>query len=359
MRYYGGKRKLLEFISEGVAKTGINSGAIFCDLFSGTTVVSKFFKQKGYTVYANDFLEFSYTLARSYIQTNRSPSFKGLFNTILFTDKVKRINQIIDYLNNLDSKKSFIYQNYCPTGTKNLEHQRMYFTDINGMKIDAIREKLEEWKILGLITTTEYHILLSSLIEAVPYVANISGNYAAYLKHWDPRTKKSLKLKVPEILSSKRKNKAFKKDANKLIRKIETDILYLDPPYNTRQYAANYFLLEIIAEGWFNGSKPQIYGKTGMRPYEAQKSKYCQKNNVREAFEDLVVNAKTKYILLSYNDEGLLSENVIKEILEKRGRVDVFYRSHRRYRSINQSKHDRREVKEKLYFVKVNNNLKR
>lgn len=359
MRYYGGKQKLLEFINEGVEKTGVNSGAIFCDLFSGTTIVSKFFKKKGYTVYANDFLEFSYSLSRSYIQTNRTPPFKGLFNTIAFTDNEKRINQIIEHLNDLDPKKGFIYQNYCPSGTKDSEYQRMYFTDINGMKIDAIREKLNEWKSLGLITTTEFHVLLSSLIEAVPFVANISGNYAAYLKHWDPRTKKSLKLKVPEILYSKRNNKAFKKDANELVRKIKTDILYLDPPYNTRQYAANYFLLEIIAEGWFKGSKPQIYGKTGMRPYETQKSKYCQKNNAREAFEDLVANAKTKYIILSYNDEGILSESAIKEILEKRGSVDVFYRSHRRYRSINQSKQDRREVKEKLYFVKVNNIFKR
>ena len=356
MRYYGGKRKLLEFISEGVSKTGINSGAVFCDLFSGTTVVSRFFKQKDYTVYANDFLAFSYTLARSYVQTNRIPSFKGLSKIMKFLDEEEKVGQVINCLNNLKPKKGFIYRNYCPSGTKALEHQRMYFTDRNGMKIDAIREKLEEWKSESAITTTEFHVLLSSLIEAVPFIANISGNYAAYLKYWDPRTKKTLNLKVPEIQHSKRKNKAFKKDANELVRKIEADILYLDPPYNTRQYAANYFLLELIAEGWFNGSKPQIYGKTGMRPYEKQKSKYCQKNNIKETFEDLIMNAKTKYILLSYNDEGLLSENVIKETLKKRGSVKVFYRSHRRYRSINQSEQDRKKVKEKLYFVKVNNN---
>lgn len=354
MRYYGGKRKLLGFINEGVSKTGINSGAIFCDLFSGTTVVSKFFKQKGYTVYTNDLLGFSYSLARTYIQTNRTPSFKGLSNTIKFKDREQKISQIIRYLNDLKPKKGFIYRNYCPSGTKTTEQQRKYFTDTNGMKIDSIREKIEEWRSQDIITTTEFHIILSSLIEAVPFVANISGNYAAYLKHWDPRTKKKINLKVPEILLSKRKNKAFKKDANELIRKIEVDILYLDPPYNARQYAANYFMLELIAEGWFNGNKPQIYGKTGMRPYEKQKSKYCQKNNVKEAFKDLIVNAKTKYILLSYNDEGLLSENDIMEILKKRGSVEVYYRSHRRYRSINQSKNDRNEVKEKLYSVKVN-----
>ncbi len=129
--------------------------------------------------------------------------------------------------------------------------------------------------------------------------------------------------------------------------------MYLDPPYNSRQYASNYFILELIAEGWFN-KKPEIYGKTGMRPYSEQKSAYCQKSLVKDMFDDLITNAKTKYILLSYNDEGLLSEKEITDILSKRGKVSIFEKEYRRYRSINQDDSDRRLVKEKLYFVKVN-----
>ena len=75
----------------------------------------------------------------------------------------------------------------------------------------------------------------------------------------------------------------------------------MDPPYNERQYAPNYFILELIAEGWFDDRHPQIYGKTGMRPYENQKSLYCKKEAVRETFRDLIKNADTKYMLLSYN----------------------------------------------------------
>ena len=127
----------------------------------------------------------------------------------------------------------------------------------------------------------------------------------------------------------------------------------MDPPYNERQYAPNYFMLELIAEGWFNGKEPQIYGKTGMRPYVDQKSSYCQKMNVKRTFRDLVENADTKYMLLSYNDEGLMNEEEIVDILSSRGKVQVFEREHRRYRSINQDETDRRIVKEKLYFVKV------
>ncbi len=355
MRYYGCKTKLLDFLSEGVEKTGINHGSVFCDLFSGTTVVARHFKQKGYTVYANDFLEFSYSLAHAYIKNNAYPSFSGLKKIVDGVNgrPVENLNITIDYLNNLSPSKGFIFKNYCPGGTKEFDSPRMYFTNENGMKIDAVRKKIQRWKDENIISKDEFYILLTSLIETIPYVANISGNYAAYLKNWDPRALKPIKLRVPAILKSKRKNKAFKEDANRLIRKISSDILYLDPPYNSRQYAPNYFLLELVAEGWFNGQKPKIYGKTGMRSYEDQKSAFCQKNEVLTAFGDLIRNAKTKFILLSYNDEGLMSENEIIDILSERGKVQIFKKPHRRYRSINQDESDRRTVYETLFFVKV------
>ena len=355
MRYYGCKTKLLDFLSDGVAKTGINHGSVFCDLFSGTTTVARHFKQKGYTVYANDFLEFSYSLARAYIKNNSHPSFSGLKKIVSGVNghPSENLSIVIDYLNSLSSIKGFIYKNYCPGGTKNLDSPRMYFTDENGMKIDVVRTRIQSWKDENIISKDEFYILLTSLIETIPYVANISGNYAAYLKNWDPRALKPIKLRVPAILESKRKNKAFKEDANRLIRKISSDILYLDPPYNSRQYAPNYFLLELVAEGWFNDQKPKIYGKTGMRSYEDQKSAFCQKNEVLTAFRDLIINAKTKFILLSYNDEGLMFENEIIDILSERGKVQIFKKPHRRYRSINQDESDRRTVYETLYFVKV------
>jgi len=191
----------------------------------------------------------------------------------------------------------------------------------------------------NIICEDEFYFLLTSLIEAIPYVANISGTYAAYLKNWDPRAFKSIELKVPIIPESKRDNRAFKEDANILIKRIYSDILYLDPPYNARQYASNYFLLELIAEGWFNGQKPKIYGKTGMRDYEKQKN--------------LIKNAKTKFIFLSYNDEGLMSEDEIIDILSSRGEVKIFKKPYRRYRSINQDESDKKIVFETLYFAKV------
>lgn len=354
MRYYGCKNRLLDFLEEGVVKTGINHGSSFCDLFSGTTVVAQHFKRKGFTIFTNDIMEFSYAIARTYIKNNQYPFFKGLKGIVSGVNGCREnIISVVGHLNNLPPLEGFIYNNYCPSGSKDKSYQRQYFTDENGKKIDAIRTEIQEWREGGILSIDEFYILLSSLLEAVPFVANISGNYAAFLKFWDPRALKPLKLRVPIISPSKMKNKVFKSNANELVKKVSCDILYMDPPYNERQYAPNYFMLELIAEGWFNGNVPQIYGKTGMRPYENQKSSYCQKVNVKDTFRDLIENADTKYMLLSYNDEGLMNEDEIVDVLSSRGKVKVLERDHRRYRSINQNETDRRIVKEKLYFVKV------
>jgi len=200
MRYYGCKNRLLDFLEEGVAKTGINHGSSFCDLFSGTTTVAQHFKRKGFTVFTNDIMEFSYAIARTYIKNNQYPFFKGLRGVVSGVNGCREnIISVVEHLNNLQPSEGFIYNNYCPSGSKDKPYQRQYFSDENGKKIDAIRSRIQEWREKDLLSSDEFYILLSSLLEAVPFVANISGNYAAFLKFWDPRALKPLRLRVPVI----------------------------------------------------------------------------------------------------------------------------------------------------------------
>lgn len=347
MRYYGCKDKLLNFIEFGVKKTELNHGAKFVDLFTGTTVVAQHFKKLGYTVIANDTLESSYALAKTYIELNNEPKFTALKKHL----GVASIDSdyVIGYLNNLTPKQGFITKHYCPSG----KEKRKYFSNENGQKIDVIREKINEWKTKKVVTELEYYYLITALLEAVNLISNVAGTYAAYLKTWDPRAKKPLILVAPKIIPSKRKNQALKKDANGLVRDLNIDILYLDPPYNSRQYASNYFLLEIIAEGWFGKKKPEVNGKTGINNYDHLKSDYCYKGEAENALNDLIGNTKAKYILLSYNNEGLISDKKIKDILKTAGKVSLFKRSHKRYKSVNQKDSDAKTTEERLYFVET------
>jgi len=138
-----------------------------------------------------------------------------------------------------------------------------------------------------------------------------------------------LVLKPAELIINDQNHKVFNEDINKVSEKINGDILYLDPPYNQRQYATNYHLLETIAKY----DNPKIYGKTGLREYQNQKSLYCSKTQVKKAFRDLISKAKAKYIFLSYNNEGLMSLDDIKEIMSTRGKYGHFTKEYNRFKA--------------------------
>ena len=350
MRYYGCKDKIIPLLEKGVLKTELNGGSKFVDLFAGTNSVAKHFKSKGYTVITNDLLDFSYTLAKTYIELNNEPKFLKLKKELIDNTSCENYSDyVVGYLNNLKPKKGFIFKNF---GDKGLE-KRKYFSEKNAKKIDSIRGQIEKWKDKDLITELEYHYLLTSLIEAVNLVSNVAGTYGAFLKKMDKRAEKDMILVPPKIIKSKKKNKAYKMDANLLIRKIKADILYLDPPYNIRQYSANYFLLDVITVGWFGKKKPVPKGKTGLVNFPEKISKYSSKSLVKDTFEDLIANSKSKYILFSYSNEGLLKDRYIKSVLNNVGNVKVLKKTHKRYKSVNQNETDPRNTQEFLYFVET------
>ena len=196
----------------------------------------------------------------------------------------------------------------------------MYLTSENALRIDFIRNKIEEWRNKELINKNEYYYLLAALIEGVPFVSNITGTYGAYLKQWDKRAFKKFEMIRLNVIDNNVKNQCYNKNSNDLIQEISGDILYLDPPYNERQYLPNYHLLETIARY----DNPEIKGKTGIRVYNSEKSNYCIKNKVYSEMEELIKNAKFKHIIVSYNQDGLLSKNDIETILKKYGNKETY-----------------------------------
>lgn len=339
MRYIGGKSLQLNNIND-VIKSEATPISSVIDLFSGSGVVSQNFKALGYRVISNDFLFFSYTLQRCCIGINKKPSFKGLG----VGEPIKYLNELEIDNSDFSIDKCFIYNNYSLVG----DCERMYFQPDNALKIDVVRLTIQEWYDQQLINDDEYYYLLAALINAVPYVANITGVYAAYLKYWDERTYKSLILEEPTIINNRKKNECFNVDYSELLNK-RCDLLYADPPYNSREYLPNYHILETIARYDY----PIISGKTGMRKYDTQKSEFCKKNTVAAAFEKMIRNCQCKYILISYNNEGLLSTSELSEICSKyaiSGSFKLFEYDYRRYK--NKIPNNKAGLKEQLYFLR-------
>ncbi len=352
-RIIGSKYNILFDIYKVLKKEDI-AGSSFFDVFSGSAVVGRFFK-KMYSIISNDSLYFSYVLQRGLIVINNIPSFSDLNLNNLSREPKKRIYQILDYLNTLEGVEGFIYKHYTPSSKDIDGVERKYFMLKNGMKIDAVRIKIEEWFKEGYISENEYFYLLTSLLIAVQKIANISGTYGAFNKFWDPRAYKPLTLKYIEGIPSKFTHIAYNEDIFNLLDKITCDIAYIDPPYNSRQYIANYHVLETIAKY----DNPKIKGKTGIREYgNNEKSVFCSKKEVQNAFFKLLTGLKAKYIVISYNSEGLLSKNQIIQILEDTGikKIRFYDIPYRRFKSNNNSK--KNKVGEYLFIgVKENDKI--
>lgn len=337
MRYIGGKSHLLPEIQNLISQRTFGVHKII-DLFSGSGVVASHFKSLNFEVIGNDFLYFAYVLSRGSTALNKVPTFEKL-----------NLGSPIDYLNNLTFQNSniafedcFIYQNYSPH--ENVS--RMYFQNDNALKIDIVRLTIEHWKKQDLISGDEYFFLLASLISAVPYVSNITGVYGAYLKYWDKRTFNSLELVNPTNIFSNGKATFYNQDCNSLLPTISADLLYADPPYNSRQYLPNYHILETIAKYDY----PKIHGVTGMREYENQKSEFCTKRNVESAFRKMIQNANVRYIIISYNSEGLLSKEQLSSICLDFAKKNSFFCKDIDYRRYNNVGTKSGRVTEQLYF---------
>lgn len=347
MNYIGSKYSLLPFVEKVYRRICDGDEKTACDIFAGTGAVGRHFKKLGLQVVANDLQYYAYVLNKAYIEINDAPPFSGLLHSYereiaqhrtLFDDATV---QVLAFINSLPGKQGFISKNYGPAGG------RFYYTDENAQKADAIRQKIDEWLKQDIITEQEYFYLLCSLIEGIDQVANTASVYGAFLKKFKNSALKPLTLKPLALCNHIMDCRVFNRDANELIREIDCDVLYLDPPYNHRQYGANYHVLETIAAY----DNPKLIGVTGLRDYP--RSRYCQPKIVSEALEDLVRRARTRHILLSYNDEGLLSFDEINRLLSLRGKPETFQTNYNRFKADNGREYKRNETVEFIHYVRV------
>lgn len=350
MRFIGNKSKLLNQIYN-VIKDDTSIKTIF-DCFAGTGSVGEFFHNKGYKIISNDLLYFSYVIQMCKLVVNIKNITFVKFNQETWWDNEKDgLINIMNYLNNLELKEGFIFKNYTPEGTKDNEYQRMYFSNQNGKKIDTIREKIEEWNTNNMINKQEYYLLLGNLLESTSLVSNITGTYGAFLKKWDNRSLKLLNLKNVYEMNGNDNNIVLNVDSKTILKDYEYDLLYMDPPYNSRQYGSNYHILETISRY----DNPNIKGKTGLRNYDDTKSNFCSKVKIKNELDYFAKNANCNNILMSYNNEGILPKEEINKIFEKYGNIKCINVDYRRFDSQKNGKKKikKETIKEYLFFVKI------
>jgi adenine-specific DNA-methyltransferase len=338
--YIGSKKSLINFIDIPISKIikDTQEQLTFLDGFSGTGIVGSSFgnKYNNLKIIANDLEYYSYIINYS----------------LLCVPYTEKLQQIIDEINKIiqDPKKkkfepayTLITQNYTLKGVE----KRMFWTEENGSACDYSRFLIDKILKEGKINSSEYIYLIGCLLRSMDKLANTASVYGAFLKKFKTTAQESFKL-IPIHINQtlNENNQAYNFDINsENILNKEYDIVYLDPPYNQRQYSTNYHPLNYIAK---YDNKIEIYGKTGLIK-DSNKSKYCQKSNAYESLENLVKNLKTKHILLSYNNEGIIEFDKIKDLLSSLGNVTLYKKVYKKFKS--NEKQENENVYEYLFHL--------
>ncbi|MBV6881533.1 DNA adenine methylase [Epilithonimonas ginsengisoli] len=299
MNYLGSKVRLSEFIFNVISNSVDQklSDCSFFDLFAGTGAVGNYFYSKVKSIGYNDREYYSYIL-----------------NSAFYSEVGEgRYQSMLDELNQLEGMEGFIFQEYSESGSAG----RLYFSANNGKKIDSMRLYIEQLFQCSEINEDLYILLIATLLVAADKVANTASVYCAYLKNLKKTATFNIELNPIKRAMTFVEYKVHKDDSNMLIKNITGDILYLDPPYNGREYGSYYHLLNTIS---IYDTKFQPKGKTGIRSYET--SKFCLKKEADKALLEILNSADFKHIFLSYNNEGFISQSRIKEMMTALGHYE-------------------------------------
>ena len=326
-RYIGSKAKLTNWIIETLLKETKNATSLI-DIFAGTASVAKAASEHFPKIIINDILHANNIIYKAFFKSDN-------------WDKNK-IEELIKKYNEIDP--SILNENYF---SENFGDK--FFDHLSAKKIGYIREDIESQK--NELTEKEYSILLATLIYNIDKIANTVGHFDAYIKKPIKYRELVLRLINPVEIQNV---EIHQENANILARKIQADIAYIDPPYNSRQYSRFYHVYDNLIQ-W---NKPPLFG-VALKPEPENMSIYCTVN-AKVAFQDLIDNLDVKYIAVSYNNtynsKSNSSENKIKletieDILKKKGKTKVFECSHRFF---NTGKTEFNDHKELLFITKVN-----
>lgn len=330
-RYIGSKSKLLDFIYENIIDLGYDNNNVFFDVFAGTGVVANYFANRGYQTIVNDNLYSNKVVYEAFLG-------EGVLDIDKMENKLEELNNIDP--NNLEN--NYFSDTYA----------HKYFSLKDAKKIGYIRDHIEEIK--NDLTQREYCYLLTSLMYATDKIANTVGHFESYLNKIPQE--KGVKLNTLEINLNLIPAEIYNEDSNELVKRIDADIAYIDPPYNARQYINFYHVLENLAR-W---NKPtEFEGRSMKFKRNELKSGYCRPKTAKTLFRQLINDLNCRLIVVSYNNtynakstssNNTISEEDILEILNNKGNVRVIDRN---YKCFNAGKTDFSGHKERLYICEV------
>ena len=351
--YLGNKRKLLPFLNSGIVevKKRLSKEKITAlDGFSGSGVVARLLKYHTTNLVSNDFEQYAKTVNTAYLTNQSAVSLERLKSAINYLNANKFKDTNSDY---------FITQNYAPKDDNDIQPgERAFYTNSNARIIDNIRymidhdidEDLRIFCLAQLIVKASIHNNTSGVFKGF-HKKNGVGHFGGAGENALTRIKGEIILETPIFASVDNETTVYCEDTNNLVDKLEpVDLAYFDPPYNQHPYGSNYFMLNIIN----NGKPIEIQNGVSGIAKDWQRSAYNKTASAITALDDLIKSTKAKYILISYNNEGIIPIEKFQKIVSKYGEWELLEQEYNTYRGSRNLKDRNNKVRELLWLIKKN-----
>jgi len=349
--YLGNKRALLDFLARGFdfAKKELKKDKFsFCDVFSGSGIVSRFAKSYANFIYANDLEDYVRIINQCYLQ-NKNKNLQR---------ELKNYHHLLTH--NLELQKGFIAKLYAPKDDQNIQkNERVFYTLRNAMYVDSIRSKIDTQ-----IPKELRHFFIAPLLYMASVHSNTSGVFKGFYKGKDgkgkfggeaqnalTRIKGDIVLRLPVFSNFSCGFEVLQQDASILAKELDfVDVAYLDPPYNQHPYGSNYFMLNLIA----NYQKPKEISNISGIPKDWNRSVFNKPYLAEDSLFELIAHLKARVILLSYNCEGFVKKEKFIKRLQTLGKCQVLEHKYNTFRASRNLKNRNIHIKEQLYILVKN-----
>jgi len=349
--YIGNKRALLHFIEQGLRLVcqwlGKEKLATF-DVFSGSGVVARFLKRYSARLFVNDIETYSHIINTCYLANTSALDLPALEHWYGWLQARLTEDALVP---------GFISELYAPRDMHHIQPgERCFYTPRNARYIDTARS------LIAQMPEQYQAFFIAPLLAEASVHANTAGVFKGFYKNRETgtgqfggRNRDALKrilgdihISMPLFSNFESDVTIFKEDANSLVSYIdEVDLAYIDPPYNQHPYGSNYFMLNLIAEY----RRPETVSPVSGIPENWQRSAYNKRQEAYHAFRDLTERIKAKYILISFNSEGFISQPEMVSLLENVGPTQVLETRYNTFRGSRNLKNRPVHVKEYLYLV--------
>lgn len=349
--YIGNKRALLRYIGRAVDRVKHRLGrtrlGIF-DAFSGSGVVSRFFKAHATRLVSNDLEPYAEMIARCHLRNRSDVDFATLSHFVA---------ELNDRVDAGAMPPGFIQELYAPRNEAHItKADRVFYTRTNARRLD------DYCRLLGELSSDVREMLLGPLLSEASIHANTAGVFKGFYKNRTTglgqfggtgadalsRIRGEIRLDAPVLSNFECECEVIRGDANTAARHLRGfDLAYVDPPYNQHPYGSNYFMLNLLVRY----ERPTSISRVSGIPTDWQRSGYNVRAKAMPLLRQLLDTLDAPFLLVSFNNEGFIPPDRMRAMLNDLGTVDVIETPYNAFRGSRNFNNRSIHVTEQLFLV--------